>query len=87
MKFNQEKWAYNYPGNRVNDNDAFKNIYIYNAMYRGYNTTYSTEALMTDYSRQVLEDAIYDQITDRLVYTSKDQIWMMDVRQLTFTKK
>jgi len=42
---------------------------------------------MTDYSRQVLEDAIYDQITDRLVYTSKDQIWMMDVRQLTFTKK
>jgi len=77
----------------INGNDYIGGIEIYNAAEWGMNNTagYSVEATLDDGSKLTLASAVYDAVTDRLVYaighSSENEVALPDLDTLVFTRE
>jgi len=77
----------------INANDFVGGIEIYNAAEFGLNNTagYSVEATLDDGAKVTLANAVYDAITDRLVYaighSSENEVALPDLDTLVFTRE
>jgi len=77
----------------INANDYIGGIEIYNAAEFGLNNTagYSVEATLDDGSKLTLANAVYDAITDRLVYaighSAENEVALPDLDTLVFTRE
>jgi alpha-glucosidase (family GH31 glycosyl hydrolase) len=90
VNITQHTSASKYDNNVVNNNDGLNTIQIYNAAAQGLNANFTTEATMKDGTLMTLADAIYDAVSDRLVFTNDVEtvanLWLPQINWITFTK-
>jgi hypothetical protein len=75
----------------INANDWVGGIEIYNAADWSMTVPFGVEATLDDGSKVVLADAVYDKVTDRLVYSvghsTENEVHLANLDNIVFTRK